>query len=550
MKKSYVLILCLMSFLFAPELQAQVKFESENNSKNTRIKNGEDVLIENHPYQADLSGCGGTIIGPTWILTAEHCVGGMVGRKIGVGYTKRSDRSTGQTSVVKRVINFPCSGCDLSLLELETPLDLSGKYAKAIKYASADVFTYGYVKRDMECYATGWGQLGPNGGTPDHLQGALLKFGNVQLSDERIRVEETEGRMVCRGDSGGPLVVYNGDRSERILVGAVSGGEGTPCTDYGFWGNVANAASWIEQQTGIKPYKEGGSTPDTQAPSAPANLAASNPTQTTINLSWSASTDNIGVTGYDVYRGNTVIGTTANTTYRATGLTASTTYSFSVKAKDAAGNVSVASNVVTAATTETGSGSHDVKLTIVFDNYPAETSWEIKNANNQVVHSGGNYDSQTSGSTIDINKTLDAGCYTLVFKDTYGDGICCSYGNGSYELTNLTTGAVLASGGAFTTEDTKNFCVDGSNATSKTSDSTLKTTSEFFVYPSPANNFIIIQMNNAKDSNFKIVNQIGQVVRKGEVSKNKVELSDLPSGLYFVSVKSGDKTLTKKFILK
>ncbi|WP_108869090.1 trypsin-like serine protease [Aquimarina aquimarini] len=350
MKKIYLLILSLIICLSVTELQAQVKPDSENNPSNVaKIKNGEDVLIENHPYQADLGGCGGTIIGPTWILTAEHCVGGIVGRRIGVGYTKRSDRSTGQTSTVKRVIKFPCSGCDLSLLELSTPLDLSGRYAKAIKYASADVFTEGYVKQGKDCYATGWGQLGPNGGSPDHLQGASLKFGVVQLSDERIRVEETEGRMVCRGDSGGPLVVYNSNRSERILVGAVSGGEGTPCTDYGFWGNVANAASWIESQTGIKPYTETGST-DNVAPTRPTNLTASNPTQTTIDLAWTASTDNVGVTGYEVYRGNTMITTVAETRYKAVSLTAGTEYTFKVLAIDAAGNKSEFSNIATATT--------------------------------------------------------------------------------------------------------------------------------------------------------------------------------------------------------
>lgn len=249
-----ILFLVLLCFI-----NSKIQSQSSNIAqKQSRIKNGEDVLIENHPYQADLGGCGGTIIGDKWILTAEHCVDGMVGRTIGVGYTKRSDkRSTGQSSIVKRVVNFPCNSCDLSLLELETPLDLSGKYAKAIKYASADVFTEGYVKEGQDCYATGWGQLDPfEGGSPDNLQGALLKFGKVQLSDDRIKVLETEGRLVCRGDSGGPLVVYNDDKSERILVGAVSGGEGTPCSDYGFWGNVANAASWIEQETGIKPYQE------------------------------------------------------------------------------------------------------------------------------------------------------------------------------------------------------------------------------------------------------------------------------------------------------
>ncbi|WP_138940555.1 hypothetical protein [Aquimarina agarivorans] len=58
------------------------------------------------------------------------------------------------------------------------------------------------------------------------------------------------------GDSGGPLVVEaDNDDSTFILVGTVSGGEGEPCSDFGFWGNVAKAASWITLETGIKPYQ-------------------------------------------------------------------------------------------------------------------------------------------------------------------------------------------------------------------------------------------------------------------------------------------------------
>ncbi len=399
MKKSYALILGVLICLFTVELQAQEKIKTENNSSKKRIKNGEDVVIEDYPHQADLGGCGGSILGPTWILTAEHCVGGIVGSTIGVGYTKRSDKSTGQTSVVKRVINFPCSGCDLSLLELETPLDLSGQYVKAIRYASAVVFTRGYVNKDMECYATGWGQLDPDTGvTPDNLQGALLRFGEVQLSDERIRVEETEGRMVCRGDSGGPLVVYNGDRSERILVGAVSGGEGNPCSDYGFWGNVANAASWIEEQTGIKPYSEDDTT-DTQAPSDPTGLASSDIAQTTLSLSWTASTDNVGVTGYDVYQGNNVIGSVTNTSYNVTGLTPNTAYQFRVKAKDAAGNVSEFSNTASATTLDdtndpTYCASNGQTVT---DEYIGNVS--LGSINNTTTGSSGGYGDYTSMST-------------------------------------------------------------------------------------------------------------------------------------------------------
>ncbi len=89
---------------------------------------------------------------------------------------------------------------------------------------------------------------------------------------------------------------------------------------------------------------------DTQAPTAPSSLTASSITQTTVNLAWNASTDNVGVTGYIIYQGSTSLGTTTGTSAQITGLTAGTSYSFSVKAQDAAGNISAASNTVNVST--------------------------------------------------------------------------------------------------------------------------------------------------------------------------------------------------------
>jgi hypothetical protein len=71
---------------------------------------------------------------------------------------------------------------------------------------------------------------------------------------------------------------------------------------------------------------------------------------TQINLSWTASTDNVGVAGYKIYQNNIQIGTTANTSYQSTGLKASTSYSYRVAAYDAAGNTSTKSLGVTAKT--------------------------------------------------------------------------------------------------------------------------------------------------------------------------------------------------------
>jgi Zn-dependent metalloprotease/chitodextrinase len=90
--------------------------------------------------------------------------------------------------------------------------------------------------------------------------------------------------------------------------------------------------------------------PDTIAPTAPTTLLASGTTENSTNLSWIASTDNVSVTGYNIYQGTTLIGSSTSTSYSVVGLTPSTTYSFSVKAKDAAGNLSIESNVVTETT--------------------------------------------------------------------------------------------------------------------------------------------------------------------------------------------------------
>jgi len=101
--------------------------------------------------------------------------------------------------------------------------------------------------------------------------------------------------------------------------------------------------------------------PDTTPPTAPANLTVTAASLAQVNLSWTASTDNVGVTGYKVERCQGAacanfaqIATPTGTTFNDTGLTASTSYSYRVKATDAAGNLSAYSNTATTSTSATG----------------------------------------------------------------------------------------------------------------------------------------------------------------------------------------------------
>ena len=97
-------------------------------------------------------------------------------------------------------------------------------------------------------------------------------------------------------------------------------------------------------------YAYTGGPPDTQAPTTPTNLSASVVSSSQINLSWTASTDNVGVTGYRVYRGGTQITTVTGTSYSDTGLSPSTTYSYTIAAVDGAGNISSQSTSAQATT--------------------------------------------------------------------------------------------------------------------------------------------------------------------------------------------------------
>ncbi len=109
---------------------------------------------------------------------------------------------------------------------------------------------------------------------------------------------------------------------------------------------------WVTSDAPLSP-----GTQDTVAPTAPSNLGASAASSSQINLNWSASSDNVGVSSYAILRNGAQIATTAQLSYSDSTVAASTTYNYQVRAYDAAGNQSALSNTASATTPAAPTGS-------------------------------------------------------------------------------------------------------------------------------------------------------------------------------------------------
>ncbi|MEU1366604.1 cellulase family glycosylhydrolase [Streptomyces sp. NPDC005803] len=184
---------------------------------------------------------------------------------------------------------------------------------------------------------------------------------------------------------------------------------------------------------------------DTEAPGAPAGLTVTGVTSGSVSLSWTAATDDTGVTGYDIYRGSTKVGSASGTTYTDSGLTAGTAYTYTVRARDGAGNVSASSAPAQATTSGSGGSAgctatytvsgdwgngFGADVTVTNTSAAAATSWRVTWtwAGSQKVTNMWNATYTQTGSAVSVTSTaynggLAAGAHTSFgFQGTPGSG--------------------------------------------------------------------------------------------------------------------------------
>ncbi|MCF6240502.1 MAG: M4 family metallopeptidase [Bacteroidales bacterium] len=341
-------------------------------------------------------------------------------------------------------------------------------------------------------------------------------------------------------------------------------------------------------------------TADTQAPTAPSNLTSANVTETSVDLSWTASTDNVGVTGYDVYKNGVLYSSVTGTTVGVTGLTGSTNYSFYVKAKDAAGNVSAASNTVNVTTSAPAGGGgiptgycasqgnnsnyewidlvqlgtinntsgndggykdntnlstnlsagtqYTVYISAGFSGSSYTEYWQVWIDYNrdgdfadagELVVSGSSSSSATLSGTFTVPTTISAGTTKMRVTMKYNSAAtsCETFSYGEVEDYAVNLSTTAFAGNTFNGIINANEL--GNEAASYT------------IYPVPATNYLNIEVPAETDLGITIYNSLGAVVKTEILSGiNQINISDLPAGTYTLKLDDGNKQTLKKFIKK
>jgi len=185
------------------------------------------------------------------------------------------------------------------------------------------------------------------------------------------------------------------------------------------------------------------------------------------------------------------------------------------------------------------SNSYDtslVTLDLLTDNYGSETTWELTDASGYIVAQGGPYSNATNYSS-EIEITNSNECYTFTINDSYGDGICCQYGTGSYSISD-DSGNLIVSGGEFSSEDSTTFRVGETLGLSSFMDDGLK------IFPNPSNGIFTIK-TSITNSSYKVYNLLGQTIKSGILNNevNSIDIRNSIDGVYLITIesKNGEK---------
>ncbi len=333
-------------------------------------------------------------------------------------------------------------------------------------------------------------------------------------------------------------------------------------------------------------------------------LSASGTTSSDTNLSWTPATDNIGVTGYNVYQNGVLKTTTIATSLAMSGLLASTSYSFYVIAKDAAGNLSASSNVLNIVTLANPVNTTLDKFNLAYCS--SSGSYTDKEYINKVeigsiANTSGNNNGY--GNFVSMSTNLAIGAINTIIitptwvRSTLSESYCLWIDlnqdgdfedNGELIFSKLKTKAKSVSGSfsiptnasigitrmrvsmknntlpnsceIFTYGEVEDYTVNIANSTAKpesgkevtiineTENLSKDIKSSLKLFPNPVKGNLINISNSENYTDFIIFNLMGQELERNHLENNKVYLDSLKKGAYLIQFTNGTSRITKQFV--
>ncbi len=337
---------------------------------------------------------------------------------------------------------------------------------------------------------------------------------------------------------------------------------------------------------------------DTQAPTVPMNLSVSNETSSTIDLDWDISSDDTAVTGYDIYVDGSLNSSSATNSHTVTGLTASTTYSFTVLAKDAANNMSAQSSAIDGTTIAGSSGGTELFFSEYVEGGGNNKVLEVVNITGTTVdlstytikksvNGSASWDStiysfpasaQVTNEDVYVvsNSSVAAPC-TISPDDSTGSSVFQFNGNDPVGLFNndilidvigtldggssnfainttlVRKSSVNVPSVTFDINDWDTYsqddCSDIGSHTVVLSVKENTFLSEIKIYPNPTNGNDL-NISASQNLSIEVFNLLGKQVLTDTISTNKtkIDISSLNAGIYLIRLSYEDGSTTRKFI--
>ena len=338
---------------------------------------------------------------------------------------------------------------------------------------------------------------------------------------------------------------------------------------------------------------------DNEAPTAPSNVTASDITENSARIDWGVSTDNVGVERYNIAVDGAFLGSTTTTTFNITGLVALTTYNVEVRAEDAAGNESAAGTVsfetlegntggglIAAYYFETGlqgwiDGGRNCQLQATSNSCEGVQSIKLRN--------GGSSARATSPAldlTGNTQVTLDMQIFASGMESNDSFSVQISQGNSYttiYDSGAVSNGScfpvsVVLNSTDFTFSNNNRFRVqnngnknndviwfdeviingDGAPFGDTTQDRAsmvaqakiLTANNQIELYPNPAKNALSVQFGAVRFDRVIMFTATGSLIEERDINETQMsfDVSNLPSGVYFMRFLQGKLAVTKRFV--